>query len=286
MRSILDIAPGDLVDRIRDHVPEELQDRRQWTLWKTGNDRKIPLSPWGGYASCSDPRTWGTFDQASEVFLKNANICRGFNLATGDGLGGLDLDGVVEPGGLLPDPQPGKQIYKTLLNHLGSYCEYSPSGRGIRSFFLYSGAPLPNRKKGEIELYFDRHFLSCTGDLYEGRRRLRDGTIGAARIEQGLRPIMPLLPRMPLRDVPEDDSELLERMFHSRRGPTIRRLWDGECLHKSDSESDYALMGDLSYWTSGDEERMIRLFLSSGRAERQKGRRSDYLRRMARKVSI
>jgi len=97
---------------------------------------------------------------------------------------------------------------------------------------------------------------------------------------------MPLLPQMPLKDVPQDDSELIEKMFASRRGPTIRRLWDGECLHKSDSESDYALMGDLAYWTGGDCDRMIAIFLSSGRAERAKGRRADYLRKMAMKVSL
>lgn len=286
MRPVKDVEPQELVERIRANVPEELRERPQWVLFKIGNDRKIPLSVHGGYASCTDSSTWSTFDHAAAVFLRNTKVCRGFNLATGSGLGGLDLDGVVREDGTLPEPQIGKQLYKTLLNHLGSYCEYSPSGRGIRSFFLYHGAPLPNRKKGEIELYFEKHFLSCTGDLYEGRRRLRDGTIGAARIEQSLRPIMPLLPQMPLKDVPEDDQELIEKMFGSRRGPTIRRLWGGDLLHKSDSESDYALMGDLAFWTGGDVERMIRLFLSSGRAERSKGRRADYLRKMAIKVSL
>lgn len=286
MRQLKDIEPRELVERIRAHVPEELRERPQWTLFKIGNDRKVPLSPLGGYASCSDSSTWSTFDHAAAVFLRNTSVCRGFNMATGSGLGGLDLDGVVREDGTLPEPQIGRQMYKTLLNHLGSYCEYSPSGRGIRSFFLYHGAPLPNRKKGEIELYFEKHFLSCTGDLYEGRRRLRDGTIGAARIEQSLRPPMPLLPQLPMKDIPEDDHELLERMFASRRGATIRRLWSGELLHKSDSESDYALMGDLAYWTGGDVERMIRLFLTSGRAERAKGRRADYLRKMAVKVSL
>ena len=88
-----------------------------------------------------------------------------------------------------------------------------------------------------------------------------------------------------MKDVPQSDSELLERMFASRRGPTIKRLWDGETLHKSDSESDFALAGDLSYWTGGDVERIVRLFLTSGRAERAKGRRADYLKRMAMKVA-
>jgi len=122
MRQIKDIEPRELVERIRANVPEELRERPQWTLWKIGNDRKIPLSVFGGYACCSDSSTWSTFDHAASVFLRNTKVCRGFNLATGSGLGGLDLDGVVREDGTLPEPQIGLQMYKTLLNHLGSYC--------------------------------------------------------------------------------------------------------------------------------------------------------------------
>jgi putative DNA primase/helicase len=137
-----------------------------------------------------------------------------------------------------------------------------------------------------VELYFRSRFFTITGDVLEGRRRFRNADIGVRRILAALEPPKPLLPRLPLRDVPQDDALLIEQMFASRRGPTIRRLWSGETLHKSSSESDYALMGDLSYWTGGDVERMIRLFLSSGRAQRAKGRRADYLVRMAQKVAV
>ena len=107
MRQIKDIEPRELVERIRANVPEELRERPQWTLWKIGNDRKIPLSVFGGYASCSDSSTWGTFDHAAAVFFRNTKVCRGFNMATGSGLGGLDLDGVVREDGTLPEPQIG-----------------------------------------------------------------------------------------------------------------------------------------------------------------------------------
>ncbi len=286
MRPIKHVDPDALVRRIRENVPQELRDRPQWVIWKISQDRKVPLSPSkGGYASCSDPSTWATFETAARVFLHNSHVCRGFNFATGFGLAGLDLDGVLDSHGDLLDATAG-MTYRTMLSHLDSYAETTPSGTGLRVFFLYKGAPLPNRKKGEIELYFDRHFLSVTGDLFEGRSRLRESTLGAARIEQHLRPLMPLLPRRPPEDVPADDGELLRRMFDSKRGSTIQRLWAGEVMHKSPSESDYALMGDLAYWTGGDVERMIRMFLDSGRAERLKGRRPDYLRNMALKVSM
>jgi putative DNA primase/helicase len=277
MRPVLEISAHDLVDRIRSNVPEELQDRRQWCLWKIGGDRKIPLSPWGGYASCTDPKTWGTFDQAEEVFLKNANVCRGFNLAMGDGLAGMDLDDVVTGGTVSP-------LMTLFLNHLGSYPEFSPSGTGLHSFFLCDREH-ENRKTHAVELYFQAHFLSVTGDVFEGRDRLRTADVGAERILTALRPRKPLLPRVPLKEIPESDSELLEKMFASRVGGKIRRLWDGECCHKTPSESDMALMGYLAYWCGGNTDRMIALFLTSARAERAKGQRADYLQRMAGKAA-
>ncbi|TDY60542.1 hypothetical protein C8D99_10891 [Aminivibrio pyruvatiphilus] len=277
MRPVLEISAHDLVDRIRSNVPEELQDRRQWCLWKVSGDRKVPLSPWGGYASCTDVKTWGTFDQAEETFLKYAHIAKGFNLAMGDGLAGMDLDDVVVNGTVSP-------LMTLFLNHLGSYTEFSPSGTGLHSFFLCD-SPHENRKTNAVELYFQAHFLSVTGDVFQGRDRLRTADVGAERILTALRPRMPLLPRAPLKEIPESDSELLEKMFASRVGAKIRRLWDGETVHKTPSESDMALMGYLAYWCGGNTDRMISLFLTSARAERAKGQRKDYLARMAGKAA-
>lgn len=277
MRPVLEISPGALVDRIRSNVPEELQDRPQWCLWKIGNGRKIPLSPRGGYASCTDPTTWSIFDLAAESFLKYSHICRGFNLAMFDGLAGMDLDDVVNGGTVSP-------LMELFLNHLGSYTEFSPSGTGLHSFFLCDREH-ENRKTHAAELYFRGHFLSVTGNVFQGRDRLRTADIGAERILTALRPRMPLLPRVPLKEIPESDSELLEKMFASRVGAKIRRLWDGETVHKTPSESDMSLMSYLGYWCGGNTDRMISLFLSSARAERAKGQRKDYLERMAGKAA-
>lgn len=279
MRPIIHVDPDELVERIRQNVPLELQERKQWTLWKIHKDRKVPLSASrGGFASCSDPDTWSDFKTAARVFLRNSHVAKGFNLATGFGVAGLDLDGVVAADGTI---SPTMELF---LNHLGSYCEYSPSGTGIRSFFLVEQEH-ENRKSGNIELYTSKHFLSCTGDIYQGRDRLAVADIGVERILTAIRPRRPLLPRPALKDIPADDNELLQKMFASRPGAKIRSLWEGATLHKSPSESDYSLMSYLMYWCGDDAERATRLFLSSARAERAKGQRRDYLQRMAQKVA-
>ena len=277
MRPAILIEPGDLVRRILKNVPDEMLTRKQWTLWKVGDGRKIPLSINGNYASCTDPATWSDFETASKVFLRHSGICRGFNVAVGSGLAGLDLDEVVAPDGTI------SETMRLFIDHLGSYTELSPSGTGLHCYFLYE-QPHENRKAGSIELYFDKHFLSVTGNVYQERDRLAFADVGAERILTALRPRRPLLPRIPIREIPLSDSELLEKMFNSKSGSKIRNLWDGGSPHKSPSESDMALMGHLAYWCGGDTGRMISLFLTSGRAERVKAQRKDYLQRMAIKV--
>ena len=173
---------------------------------------------------------------------------------------------------------------RLFINHLGSYTELSPSGTGLHSYFLYEREH-ENRKAGNIEMYFCKHFLSVTGNVYQERDRLAFADVGAERILTALRPRRPLLPRIPLREIPLSDSELLEKMFNSKSGSKIRNLWDGGSPHKSPSESDMALMGHLAYWCGGDTGRMIALFLTSARAERVKGQRKDYLSRMANKAA-
>lgn len=278
MRAPLAIDPGDLVRRISENVPDEILKRKQWVLWKVGNGRKIPLSCNGNYASCTDPATWSDFETASKVFLQHSDICRGFNIATGSGLAGLDLDEVVAPDGTI------SETIRLFINHLGSYTELSPSGTGLHSYFLYE-QPHENRKAGNIELYFCKHFLSVTGNIFQQRDRLAVADVGAERILTALRPRRPLLPRIRLQEIPQSDSELLEKMFNSKSGSKIRNLWDGGSPHKSPSESDMALMGHLAYWCGGDCGRMIDLFLTSARAERVKGQRKDYLSRMANKAA-
>jgi len=281
MRQPNEIEPDILLPRIYNNIPEEIRSLSRWALWKlTPDNKKIPMVYDGSRcASCNDPSTWTDFMTAAKILYQAYPSVKGLVIALGDGLGGLDLDDVVNSDGSL------KNNYQKLLNHLDSYSELSPSGKGIHCLFEYTGQ-LKSRRKGSVELYFNSRFLTVTGDVFQGRSRFRNADIGAKRILSALEPQKPLLPRMPLKDVPENDNDLIDLMFKSKRGSTIKQLWDGECLHKSDSESDYALMGDLAYWTGNNEARMIRLFLESGRAERTKGRRKDYLERMARKVSL
>ena len=79
--------------------------------------------------------------------------------------------------------------------------------------------------------------------------------------------------------LPLTDQELLERMFNSRQGLDIERLFRGDWTgYKSQSEADLALVSHLIFWTQRDEARVDNLFRQSG-LMRPKWNREDYRER-------
>ncbi len=281
MRKPIDVSPEELVARISRNFPQELQKEKRWIFWKLLPDgKKLPTrvdrrDP----AKWNEPDGFGTFYMVADLLPKIFPKVQGISIALGDGLGGLDLDDIVR-GGI-----PLHQNHERLLNHLDSYTEYSPSGTGTHTLFRYQGE-MESRRKGEVELYFGKRFLTVTGSVFDGRRKLRESTIGARRILQALTPPKPVLPRIPFGEAADyDDEKLEELMFSAKNGAKIRELWNGGSPHGTPSESDFSLMSHLAYWTDGDPARMIRMFLQSARAERPKGRRPDYLNSMARKLA-
>lgn len=75
-----------------------------------------------------------------------------------------------------------------------------------------------------------------------------------------------------------DDAELLDRMFASKNGHDIARLWHGDA-GDDHSSADYRLCCALAFWTDGDAGRIDRLFRQSGLYRSDKWERSDYRNR-------
>jgi hypothetical protein len=74
------------------------------------------------------------------------------------------------------------------------------------------------------------------------------------------------------------DDELLKRIFASKRGKKIKKLWNGDTsAHGGDhSVADAALCSHLAFWTAHDVERMDRLFRQSKLYRPDKWDRDDY----------
>ena len=106
-------------------------------------------------ASSTNPKTWGSFDEAVEASSFFNGI--GFCFTKADLFVGIDFDHCIKDGVLI-------NWVDDLLNKLDTYAEYSPSGEGIHA---YIKAPVEIGKKSkEIEVYSHGRYFTVTGNVY------------------------------------------------------------------------------------------------------------------------
>lgn len=117
-------------------VPECLQERKQWLVWK-----KEPKPNGDGFtkvpydakrpsykAATNKPDSWSDFDTATGAIKEGYADGIGYAFADGDGLVGIDLDHVIDPGtGEL------SILAREIVDQFSgrAYIELSPSGDGL-----------------------------------------------------------------------------------------------------------------------------------------------------------
>ena len=111
-----------------------------WVTWRNedaaGSDKptKVPYAHTGRKASSTDPWTWGTRAIAEHAAERDNRDGIGLVLAPlGEGrhLGGIDLDACIDDEGTVA------AWAREIVELLGSYTEISPSGHGLKIFFLH-----------------------------------------------------------------------------------------------------------------------------------------------------
>jgi AAA domain len=140
------------------HIPrwvtwvEEKRERKDGTAIKT----KIPYDPNSQEQAKipTEPSTWGTRAEAEQRWerLKNSGRKRGGiglvlgDLGDGTHLLGIDLDSCLEK-----TKEKGEfefeQYANNILSRLDTYSEVSPSGRGVKLFFLVADEDMPAVRK-------------------------------------------------------------------------------------------------------------------------------------------
>lgn len=177
-----DIPPG-LIPPNLEAVPEELQQYRQWVVWKAvpmkkrdGSVKvnKVPHNPKTGKpASSNRPGTWGTFDDACEAMLMDSYTGIGFVFTANDPFVGIDLDNCFDESGNLRDDA------RRAVGELQSFTERSPSGKGLH---IICKGELPGTghcdNKAGREMYQEGRFFTITADVMEGLGTVKAG--GAA----------------------------------------------------------------------------------------------------------
>ncbi len=151
-------------------IPSALKDSPRWVVWKSetrgeGKPTKVPYRADGrGKASSTDPSTWSTFAAAS----KAAPNYSGLGFVLGDGFAGIDLDGCR-------DPESGKitDAAAQIVADFNTYTEVSPSGTGVKLFFLGRkppgvGSAKPGADFKQIEVYDSGRYFAVTGAVFVG----------------------------------------------------------------------------------------------------------------------
>jgi len=165
--------PPTLLPVIPDGIPASLRARPQrWAPWqkvwkpKKSKYDKVPCDP-SSLRNTSTDGTWWGFDVALAAYKRGAPRGKsagvGFNMKKDDGLVGVDLDRCVDAGVLEP-------WAKEVVGRLGSYTEFSPSGRGVRVFLAGDIAEDWTNHPQGLEVYagHQARFLTVTGHHVAG----------------------------------------------------------------------------------------------------------------------
>lgn len=162
----------------KDNIPIDLKSCKGWLVWKiteinptTGKFNKIPIYPnsrknrHGKQGDFEDLANLGTWEEAYAAFSTDKSLAGvGFALLPSFNIVALDVDHCVSGGKVRED-----------VDFLTSstYCEISPSGTGVRAFWLGAASDGKNHDKG-YELFHSKGFVTVTGNRVENIHFLFD----------------------------------------------------------------------------------------------------------------
>jgi putative DNA primase/helicase len=255
-------------------IPEALRNLAQWVCWRyitrDGRQTKCPVRARdGSSADTTDPRSWASFEEAVAAWRAEGHAGIGFVFAACDPFCGIDLDGCIDESGVIV---PAAQ---EIIESFGSYCEVSPSGRGVKLFIIgrkpdwaaCRSKSIPGFK--ETEIYDNERFFTITGQRVEAAPvEVRDCQPSLEKLCRRLWP-QRLEPRpaavLPTAGFEGEDEALLLRVRGSADGMEFFALWNGDLTRYGGdwSAADLALCNRLAFWTGRDAARMDRLFRQS-----------------------
>jgi len=144
-----------------ERIKKKLRVRPQWVVWKAVGDKpdKVPYSArTGRKASSTDLLTWSTFEEALEAYENGEYAGLGFVFSSADPYTGIDLDNCVDENGEIA----GWAL--EIVRYFDSYTELSATGTGLH---IIVRGEVPNRRKGDVEVYSSKRFFTVTGHVVE-----------------------------------------------------------------------------------------------------------------------
>lgn len=271
-------------------IPPELKKVKRWVCY---NDKKIPMNAIsGGYARCSDPITWCSFNVAIMGCYKyqfsGIGFMLGYDEKTGINFFGIDLDNHEdkETGKKQLTPNEFYDLSQEFINALDSYTEYSHSGEGVH-IICKGFLPEGNRRRAgcPIEMYDTDRFFTMSGNV-----------INNSDVQERTKEIKPLWEKyLNVQDEKRiafqsrentitiggfsyknnvvtvgghdlDDTELIDKIRASKNGSNFISLYNGDMSRYSNDHSvaDMAMCDILAFWTGCNAQQMDRIFRKSG----------------------
>lgn len=275
---------------------ESLKKLPIWLVWKSeevkspGSDAlknkrftKVPYQINGKHASTVDPTTWVTFEEAEAAAAdpKNNFSGIGFTISKHFPLLCIDLDHCLNEEG-----QIKRDDFMILAEAADSYMEVSPSGDGLHIIMaLDTHVPLLANKKvfddgTAFECYTESRYFTYTGKSFGTLTPVR--TISPDIADELLRMVgypwgkkeVAAAPKIDATTINLDltDQVILDKMFASKGGSSIEKLYKGDISKHNDDHSaaDSALCMHLAFWTQKNEAQIERIWLSSPLGQRPK----------------
>ena len=255
-------------------IPDELKKNAAFCLWKLekrqGRPTKVPYNPkTRELARTNDPKTFGSFAEVMKAYAMGGYDGVGYLVS--EGIGAIDIDHCIRDDGSLND------VAASILSFFqDSYFERSPSGTGLRGFFMLppdfaydkSVYYINNRKHG-LEVYLPgmtNRFVTVTGDVF------RRGSVSLD--PEALQSVLDIFMKRPAPLIGSSidpisyltDEQVIEHASNSESGDKFRDLYAGDWEERYDSQSDadMALISMLCFWCGNVEEQVDRIFRSSG----------------------
>jgi hypothetical protein len=256
--------------------------------------QKLPINPHtGNLAATNDPKTWGSFVQATAANERHGLSGVGFVFTADNDIAGVDFDNCRDPESGAIRPAAAK-----IISELNSYTEVSPSGTGVKVFLRSPRSP-GNRHRiryegGEIEIYTEGRYFTATGHQLPGTpssiesreaelQRVYDRLFAAPAVEGRLsataagagpkpEPNPTTAASVEERAITEallqnlSDADIIDMAGRSRNGEKFAALFrrgDTSAYDGNHSAADIALANILAFWCRNDPDRMDSLFRQS-----------------------
>lgn len=275
---------------------QSLKSEKIWLVWRKeevktpGSDSqknkrftKVPYQIDGRHASTVDPSTWVTFEDATRAVADESHKFSGvgFTISKHKTLLCIDLDHCLDAEGKML-----RDDFLILLQAADTYAEFSPSGDGLH-IILETDEHVPlvaNKKVNEdgtaFECYTEGRYFTYTGKPYGDELPVRK--VSKEEAEELLRMVgypwgkveKKQLPKIDASTITLDlsDSVILDKMFESKGGNKIKKLYGGDISEYNDDHSaaDSALVTHLGFWTQKDFDQTKRIWLTSPLGNREK----------------